>query len=204
MVNDLALSRDTFLNSSIIAMLLGAKTFVTTYDMSLLLRTHLRIHNQRANTGMYSLDFLKHLCTINLLCHSEPPLDCARCRDGTWLEGTMTRLQSASGPNGQLISTLRLAGLVRIYRAFDLFQLDGLKESQLQDLESLRSHHNVSPSNANWILVSTPTRTSRHFDSNRRIKLFIYFVGLINQNDQWNDAGGFSISICAGLFEDAT
>ena len=104
-----------------------------------------------------------------------------------------THLNSQTGP-----------GLVRIYRAFDLFQLDGLKESQLQDLESLRSHHNVSPWNANWILVSTPTRTSRHFDSNRRIKLFIYFVGLINQNDQWNDAGGFSISICAGLFEDAT
>ena len=78
MVNDLALSRDTSLNSSIIAMLLGAKTFVATYDLSLLLRFHLRIHNQRAKTGMYPLDFLKHLCAINLLCHSlsQPPLDC--------------------------------------------------------------------------------------------------------------------------------
>ena len=98
--------------------------------------------------------------------------------DGTWLDKATHSLQSASGPSGQLISTLRLARLGRIYRAFDLFQLDRLRTGQLQDLESLRSHHNKGGMqcfslDANWILVSTPTRTSWHFDLNRRIKLFV-------------------------------
>ena len=111
--------------------------------------------------------------------------------DGTWRDKGTHCLQSASGPFGQLISTLRLARLVkfterRVARyayhislakelaqwgatSLHLFQFDMLKKVTFK----IGNLYGVIPTkvgmqcfslDANWILVSTPTRTSWHLD----------------------------------------
>ena len=157
-------------------MFLGAKTFI---NMSSLLRIHPRIHNQWGKTAL-ALDFLKHLCAkkpfvianhllivgvcgMLLMASSisyvmtnqlrtrdrlgKKRRDLTRQRDSSF---------AASGPNGQLISTLWLSAERRVARyayhiselaqrfatSLHLFQFDGLKTSQFQDWQSLRSHPN--------------------------------------------------------------